>query len=131
MEVLAHGVDIVAIDRIAQLLAAHPARFRDRVFTKAEQAYADSGVATCAERYAVRFAAKEAALKALGTGLRSGISWTDIEVVAGLMGQPGLILRRTALDQASRQGLERWLVSLSHSGGLAVASVIAGRSGPA
>ncbi|MFO0894574.1 MAG: holo-ACP synthase [Phycisphaerales bacterium] len=127
MHVMAHGVDVVAIERIAALLSAHPVRFRERVFTEGEQSYAESGGGRRAERYAVRFAAKEAALKALGTGLRGGISWTDIEVVTAWMGQPHLILRGAAQAEAARQGLEQWLVSLSHSGGVAVASVLGGR----
>lgn len=126
MHVLAHGVDVVAIDRIAVLLAAHGERFRSRVFTEGEQRYAEMSPVRRAERYAVRFAAKEAALKALGTGLRGGIHWTDIEVVASLSGAPQLILRGEAGAVAERLGIDRWIVSMSHSGGVAIASVIGG-----
>lgn len=128
MQVLAHGVDVVAIERIAVLLDAHGDRFIHRVFTSAEQSYAEMSPVRRAERYAVRFAAKEAALKALGTGLRGGIHWTDIEVVGSLGGAPQLILRGEALSVATRLGIEQWLISLSHSGGIAIASVIGGRS---
>ncbi len=127
MDVLAHGIDVVDIERIASLLLAHGDRFRRRVYTPAEQALAEASGPRRAERYAVRFAAKEAALKALGTGLRGGMTWTDIEVVASWSGRPELILRGEALAEARRLGLERWMVTLSHSGGVAVASVIAGR----
>lgn len=128
MRVIAHGVDVVAIERIAVLLEAHGERFRTRVYTEGEQRYAEMSPVRRAERYAVRFAAKEAALKALGTGLRGGIHWTDIEVVASLTGAPQLILRGEARAVAQRLGIERWLVSLSHSGGIAVASAIGGSS---
>jgi len=131
MQVLAHGVDVVAIERIATLLEAHGDRFRTRVYTEGEQAFAEQTPLRRAERYAVRFAAKEAALKALGTGLRGGMTWTDVEVVASWTGQPELILRGEALAMANRLGLDRWLVSLSHSGGVAIASVIAGRASEA
>ncbi|MBM4112963.1 MAG: holo-[acyl-carrier-protein] synthase [Phycisphaerae bacterium] len=127
MEIIGHGIDVVAIERIAALLQAHGDRFRQRVYTPAEQALADASGPRCAERYAVRFAAKEAALKALGTGLRGGIAWTDIEIVASWIGRPELILRGEAHALAARMGIDRWLVSLSHSGGIAVASVIAVR----
>lgn len=127
MDVIGHGVDIVAIERIATLLEAHGDRFRHRVYTPAEQAFAEASGPRRAERYAVRFAAKEAALKALGTGLRGGITWTDIEVVASWSGRPELIVRGEAISVASRLGIDRWQVSLSHSGGMAIASVIAGR----
>jgi len=128
MIVMAHGVDVVDIERIAVLLEAHGERFVRRVYTVDEQRYAEMSPVRRAERYAVRFAAKEAALKALGTGLRGGIHWTDIEIVGTLTGAPQLILHGEALAVATRRGIERWLVSLSHSGGIAVASVIAGSS---
>lgn len=127
MEIIAHGVDVVSIERIAILLEAHGDRFRARVFTEVEQRYAESSPIRRAERYAVRFAAKEATLKALGTGLRGGIHWTDIEVVSSHVGAPQLVLRGEAASVAHRLGVERWLVSLSHSGGVAIASVIGGR----
>jgi len=119
---------VVAIERIAVLLDAHGERFTLRVFTRAEQSYAEMSPIRRAERYAVRFAAKEAALKALGTGLRGGIAWTDVEVVGSLDGAPQLILHGAALSVAERRGIGQWLVSLSHSGGIAIASVIGGRS---
>lgn len=127
MEALAHGVDVVEIERIAILLEAHGDRFTHRVFSDDERRYAEITPVRRAERYAVRFAAKEAALKALGTGLRGGIHWTDIEVVATMLGAPQLILRGEASAIAQRLGIDRWLVSLSHSGGIAMASVIGGR----
>ncbi|MBX3355064.1 MAG: holo-ACP synthase [Phycisphaeraceae bacterium] len=127
MDVIAHGVDVVAIERIALLLEAHGPRFIQRVYTTEEQRYAEISPVRRAERYAVRFAAKEAALKALGTGLRGGIQWTDIEVVGTLLGAPQLILHGEALVVAERLGIERWLISMSHSGGMALASVLGGR----
>ena len=71
--ILGHGIDIVEIDRIARALADHPQRFPERVFTVTERAYCDLAPRRRAERYAARFAVKEAVLKALGTGWTEGI----------------------------------------------------------
>lgn len=79
----------------------------------------------CIERLSVRFAAKEAALKALGTGWRSGIAWTDVEVTRQPSGEPGIQLHGEAAAIADRQGLRTWTISLSHAGAYSIASVIA------
>ncbi len=130
MVVLGHGIDLVVTQRIAGLLESHPARFRDRVFTRREQDYCELGPKRRNERYAVRFAAKEAALKALGTGWRSGIAWTDVEVVSQVSGQPRLEVHGRCLEIAAKNGVDTWLVSLSHVAEHAVASVLAGTSHP-
>lgn len=133
MEVLAHGVDVVAVERIAALLEAHGDRFRMRVYTAGERSFSEESAPRRAERYAVRFAAKEAVLKALGTGLRGGITWTDVEVISSWTGRPEILLRGEALAVAQRLGIDWWLISLSHSAGVAMASVLGGRdrgSGP-
>lgn len=125
MRTLGHGVDLVEIARIDRMLDEHGARFRDRCFTPGEQAWAETGQAVRAERYAARFAAKEAVLKALGTGLAEGIEWTEIEVERAATGRPSIRLSGRAAEIAADLGIDAWHVSLSHAGGMAMASVIA------
>ena len=120
----AHGVDLVKIDRIEQMLAAHEERFLERCFTLAEQEYAGDHRRR-AEHLAARFAAKEAGMKAWGTGLSGGVSWTDFEVVRLATGQPTLVVTGVAKQIADRQGITRWLISLTHTDTDALASVIA------
>jgi holo-[acyl-carrier protein] synthase len=127
MHIVAHGVDLVDIERVARMLAEHGDRFRQRCFTEAEQAYCDSAAVRHAERYAARLAAKEAAMKAIGTGWRDGIAWTDFEVVRLPSGQPSLSVTGTSAGVASELGITDWLVSLSHADRYAMASVIACR----
>ncbi|MGE3108861.1 MAG: holo-ACP synthase [Phycisphaerales bacterium] len=124
MRIIGHGIDLTSIDRIQRLLAEHPERFLSRCFTECEQAYAAERREAPAH-YAARFSAKEAALKALGTGLRFGIQWTDIEVCNDGLGQPMLRLSGKAAEIARRLGINQWFVSLTHTAGMASASVIA------
>lgn len=128
MNALAHGIDLVDIARIERMLIDHDERFRQRVFTEAEQKYCDAATHRRAERYAARFAAKEAVLKAFGTGWRDGIAWTDIEVVRQPSGEPTLKLTGKCAEVANSLGITDWLISISHagetSGGYAMASVI-------
>lgn len=124
MLIVGHGVDIVEVQRIARLLREHGDRFLNRCFTPAEQAHG-RGTRRYAEHLAARFAAKEAALKALGTGLTCGISWKDIEVVSEPSGRPALRLSGAAAARAREIGAERWTISLSHTETHALASVIA------
>src|SRR6476469_10795093 len=84
------GIDIIEVARIREVLLRTP-RFAERVFTDAERAYCNSRGAVAAQHYAARFAAKEAALKALQTGWRGGISWQDVEISAHDSGAPYLI----------------------------------------
>lgn len=124
MNAIAHGIDLVEVARIARMLAEHGESFLDRCFTPAERRYAQ-GSARRDEHLAARFAAKEAVLKALGTGWRSGIAWTDVEVVSQASGAPTLALRGHAAQIARERGITAWLVSLSHTEHYAAASVIA------
>ena len=126
MLVLGHGVDLAEVARIERMLQEHPDRFTERVFTEVERRYANEGGGRRAERYAARFAAKEAAFKALGTGWRSGISWTDVEVVHGADGAPTLRVHGRFAEEARARGVTRWIVSLTHTDHLAMASVLAG-----
>ena len=115
------GIDLVQIPRLEQAIARWGSRFLLRVFTPRELQDSRSRVPSLA----ARFAAKEAAAKALGSGVMAGISWCEIEVVSAAGGQPELRLHGEAQRQALRLGLEEWAVSLSHSGDQALAVVIA------
>jgi holo-[acyl-carrier protein] synthase len=125
MTAVAHGLDIVMIDRIARMLAEHGDRFPSRCFTESERGYAEAGGTRRIERYAARFACKEAVLKALGTGWRSGISWQDIEILREPSGQPAIKLTGRSAELAAQLGIRRWLVSLTHTSHSAAASVVA------
>jgi holo-[acyl-carrier protein] synthase len=117
------GVDIVEVGRVKELLARYRDRFVRRVFTEAEARYAGRSVRE-AERLAGRFAAKEAVLKAFGTGKSHGILWRDVETVRGAMGKPEVKLYGKALNYMKELGGNRIHVSITHDGGKAVAFVI-------
>lgn len=122
--IVAHGIDIVSVERIGHVLDAHGERFLERCFTSEERAMADvPNRDVAAQRLAARFAAKEAVLKALGTGLTGGIQWRDVAVVRDV-GPPRVELRGRAAEAAASWGITHWHLSLSHAGGLAMASVI-------
>lgn len=125
MSILGHGIDLVEVERIEDMINRHQARFLDRCFTVREQAYCELGGPRRGERYAARFAAKEAVLKALGRGLRSGLAWTQIEVVADSWGRPGITLQGEAAQLAAKAGIAEWHLSLTHVERYASASVIA------
>jgi holo-[acyl-carrier protein] synthase len=117
------GIDIVEVPRVAATLKRFGERFVKRVFTDAEIRYCDSKL-NRAERYAARFAAKEAGLKAIGTGLSGGISWRDVEVARQPGGRPALNLHGKAAAYAARLGARRTSLSLSHTAQHAIAQVI-------
>ncbi|HXQ27534.1 MAG TPA: holo-ACP synthase [Candidatus Acidoferrales bacterium] len=117
------GLDIAEIDRIEAAITRHGAPFLERLFTPAEVAYCETHKNRY-ERYAARFAVKEAAMKALGTGWRRGVRWRDIEVTREPSGRPGLRLEGVAREFADRLGVKRISVSITHSGNLALAQVI-------
>ena len=123
--VLGHGVDLVENARIAAMLESHGSHFTERCFTSREREYADLGIRQRVERYAVRFAAKEAALKALGTGWAEGIGWTELEVARLATGEPQLQLSGRAAEIAASKGITRLWLSLSHTEHYSIASVIA------
>ncbi|MDP1662639.1 MAG: holo-ACP synthase [Phycisphaerales bacterium] len=123
MRLIGHGIDLVEVSRIEQMLAEHGGRMLDRLFTAAERAECDGDVRR-ATRYAARFAAKEAALKALGTGLASGITWQEVSIINDAAGAPKLIITGRALEIAESLGVSGSLVSLSHTKQHAIASVI-------
>jgi holo-[acyl-carrier protein] synthase len=124
MAIVGHGIDLVEVSRIARMIEEHGERFVSRVFTEAERGYATERKRS-AEHFAGRFAAKEAVLKALGTGWRDGISWTDVEVAVLPSGQPEVRLHGRAAELARDLGAASWLVSISHTESHATASAIA------
>jgi holo-[acyl-carrier protein] synthase len=117
------GVDIAEIDRVAAAIVRHGRPFLDRVFTPAEIAYCER-YRNRFERYAGRFAAKEAAMKALGTGWTSGVRWRDIEVTRQPSGRPALVLHGATREHAERLGVRQISISITHSGNTAFAEVI-------
>ena len=117
------GVDIAEVPRIREAVARFGERFLKRVFTPEEIRYCTSKANT-EERLAARFAAKEAAMKAIGTGLRHGVTWQDVEVVRQLGGRPGLRLTGKAAEFAAALGCQRIHLSLSHTEDQAIAHVI-------
>jgi holo-[acyl-carrier protein] synthase len=120
--ILGLGLDVVEISRVQQTLEKFGPRFLKRVFTEAERAYCDAKPQPVLH-YAARFAAKEAAVKALGTGLSQGISWQHISIENLASGQPVLRLSGAAQEIAARLGVKSSHVSLSHSHTVAAAVV--------
>ncbi|MEY4483251.1 MAG: holo-[acyl-carrier-protein] synthase [Verrucomicrobiota bacterium] len=122
MSTLGIGIDLVEVSRIRALLERSGDRFKERVFTPNEIDYCDS----CADapiHYAARFAAKEATVKALGTGFTEGINWKDIEVLRNEKGAPSLYLHGQAAQVAERLGVRQTFLSLSHTYNTAGANV--------
>lgn len=117
------GVDVVEVARIRAAAERFGNRFLKRVFTPEEIRYCSSKL-NSAERFAARFAAKEAGMKAIGTGLRHGVTWRDFEVVRAAGGKPGLRLTGKAAEFADRLGCAHVHLSLSHSREQALAFVI-------
>ena len=117
------GLDISEIDRIEAAFTRHGAAFLERIYTPREVAYCERHKNKF-ERYAARFAAKEAAMKALGTGWRLGVRWRDIEVTNAPSGKPTLNLAGVARQFADRLGVKEISLSITHSGNLALAQVI-------
>src|SRR3984885_7814705 len=117
------GLDIAEMDRTKSSLTRHGAPILERLYTPAEVAYCESFRGKF-ERYAGRFAAKEAAMKALGTGWRFGVRWRDIEVMRQPTGKPSLRLGGVAGEFAQRLGVKNISLTITHSGNLALAEVI-------
>lgn len=117
------GVDMVEIARVEKTLARRP-NFAARVFTEEERAYCDR-MARPAKHYAARFAAREAVLKALGTGFSQGIGFSDVSVGRGELGRPEAILVGRAREVADELGVLEVALSLSYTHDLAVANAVA------
>ena len=121
--IVATGIDLVEISRIEEVFARRGERFRNRVFTDGEISYCESRASKLAS-YAARFAAKEAVMKALGTGWSEGVGWKDIEVARDTKGAPIIKVYERALERMRDLGAARVHVSLTHSGNLAIAQVV-------
>lgn len=121
--VLRVGVDLVPVARIARLVGETP-EIAATMFTDRERAYC-AGKRRCHEHLAARFAAKEAVLKAFGTGLGQRMHWTDVEIVNARDGRPQVVLHGEVALLATRRGLIEIDVSLSHTADLAIAQVVA------
>ena len=124
MPAYAVGIDMIAISRVKRLVERHDGRFLRRVYTPEEVAFCRGRVA----ELAARFAAKEAVMKALGTGAR-GVGWRDIEVLPDRRGKPLVYLYGRAQKRAEQIGLGALDVSLSHERDFAIAAVVGVREG--
>jgi holo-[acyl-carrier protein] synthase len=117
------GIDITEIPRIQHSMERFGARFLNRIYTADEKAYC-LRKRNSAESLAARFAAKEAAAKALGTGISRGVTWREIEVVRQPGGRPSLRFHGRAAERAERMGVRNSALSLTHSNQVAMSSVI-------
>ena len=124
MSVVGIGTDIVECLRIAQMIERHGELFISRVFTPLEIQYCNSR-RQATQHFSGRWAAKEAVLKALGTGWRKGISWRDIEVLNDPLGRPDVTLRGGAREAGDKLGMQKMLISISHCRSHATAYAIA------
>ena len=121
------GIDIIEVRRVRETIERTP-RFAERVFTAAERAYCESRGAAAAQHYAARFAAKEAALKALQTGWSGGISWQDVEVTAKDSGAPVISFHGRAGELYDQTGATAVHLSIAHTTEHAIAEVVLERN---
>ena len=117
------GIDLAEVDRIQASIERHGDRFVKRIYTPGEIAYVERK-ANRFERYAARFAAKEAGMKAIGTGWRRGVTWQDFEVANLPSGRPTLKLHGKAAEYAVQLGVKRISLSLTHTAASGMAFVI-------
>jgi holo-[acyl-carrier protein] synthase len=117
------GIDVAEVDRIREAIERHGHRFTSRIYTAAEIAYVERK-ANRFERYAARFAAKEAGMKAIGTGWKGGVRWQDFEVSNLPSGRPTLLLHGEAARIASVLGVRNIALSITHTAAQGVAIVI-------
>jgi holo-[acyl-carrier protein] synthase len=117
------GIDITEVPRIREVIERHGERFLKRVFTEGEIQYCESK-ANRVERYAARFAAKEAGMKAIGTGWNHGVRWRDLEVARKPGARPTLLLHGKAAEFAAKLGATNIALSLTHTAEQAFAQVI-------
>jgi len=125
--IIGHGIDLCGVERIRRMLADHGERFLDRTFTEAEVAYARRRKKGFEETLAGRFAAKEAVMKALGTGWREGVEFRGIEILSEPSGKPYIVLHDTTAEKARSLGVTAWHITITHTEDLAIASAIAER----
>jgi holo-[acyl-carrier protein] synthase len=125
--IISIGIDIVEVRRMREVIERTP-RFVERVYTEGERAYCESRGAIAAQHYAARFAAKEAALKALQTGWSGGIGWQDVEVTAHASGAPLLLFHGLARQLFEKSGATSAHLSISHTNEHAIAQVVLERA---
>jgi len=121
--IVGSGIDIAEVPRIAESIKRFGERFIRRVFTEGEIRYCDPK-ANRVERYAARFAAKEAAMKAIGTGWNQGVTWRDVEVCRMPGGRPTIKFHGKAAEFADKLGAKHVALSISHTEQFAIAQVI-------
>jgi holo-[acyl-carrier protein] synthase len=121
--ILGTGVDLAEVDRIRASIERYGVRFVHRIYTPREIAYVERK-ANQYERYAARFAAKEAGMKAIGTGWSHGVRWQDLEVANLPSGKPTLLLHGVAAQVAEKLGVKNVALSLTHTAALGMAHVI-------
>jgi holo-[acyl-carrier protein] synthase len=121
--IISIGIDIIEVARVREVLLRTP-RFAERVYTERERAYCESRGVVSAQHYAARFAAKEAALKALQTGWSGGIAWQDVEVAARESGAPILLFTGRVRELYQQTGATAAHLSISHTTEHAIAQVI-------
>lgn len=121
--ILGNGIDLAEVERIKEAIERYGERFSGRIYTPAEIAYVETK-ANRFERYAARFAAKEAGMKAIGTGWRHGVRWHDFEVANLPSGRPTLRLHGVAEEVARRMGVKSIALSLTHTREYGMAFVI-------
>ena len=125
MRIVGLGLDATEVPRITAMLDKYGDRFRQRVYTAGEIAYCDAKEKRgAAASYAARFAAKEAGMKAIGTGKSGGVLWRDVEVVRGRYGPPQLAFHGAARQHFDRLGATRALITITHTAQLAIAHVM-------
>ena len=127
--IVGSGIDICEVPRIKAAFERFGERFLKRVFTVGEIRYADRK-ANRFERYAARFAAKEAGMKAIGTGWRRGVRWVDFEVVNLPTGKPTLVFHGKAAEFVVKLGVTNVALSITHTREQAIASVVLEGAGP-
>ncbi len=123
--VLGLGTDITEVHRIQASLERYGQPFLNRIYTVGEIAYCQARKKTAAQSYAARFAAKEAAAKALGTGISRGVTWQELEVIRNRGEAPQILLHGRAAEIARARGITRLTLSLTHTTAIAMAVVIA------
>ena len=124
MNIIGIGTDIIECDRIADMIDKHGDLFIERVFTPGEIEYCSPRKAA-SQHYAGRWAAKEAVLKAMGTGWSKGIHWTDIEVLNDMGGKPRIRLGGVAREKCEQMHVSEMLISISHCRSYATAYALA------
>ena len=125
--IVGHGIDLCGVGRIRHMLEAHGDHFLNRTYTDAEVAYARRRKKGFEETLAGRFAAKEAVMKALGTGWREGVEFAGIEILNEPSGKPYVVLHDSTAAKAAALGITSWHITITHTEDLAIASAIAER----